>query len=46
MPPIGAWWDAKISPRANAGLAGECQPSDFGFKGFRKGLKPSDHWMR
>ena len=41
-----AYWclgmEEKIPPRADVGLVGTYQPSQFGFGGFRKGLKPSD----
>ena len=34
--------EEKIPPKANVDLVGAYQPSQFGFGGFRKGLKPSD----
>jgi hypothetical protein len=42
-----AYWcvglEKKISERTEVGLVGEFNPSAYGFKGFIKGVKPSDH---
>lgn len=41
----GAYWMVGLSvpDRADVSLVGVYEPSDFGFGGFRKGVKPSDH---
>jgi len=36
----------KISARANVELVGEYKPLPFGFRGYRKEVKPSDHALR
>ena len=33
----------KIPPRANVALVGPYQPTRFGFRAFRQGVKPADH---
>ena len=42
-----AYWclgmEAQIPARANVDLVGEYHPSEYGFKGFRRGVKPADH---
>ena len=35
--------DLVIPERADVSIVGEYKPSNFGFAGFRKGVKPSDH---
>ncbi len=44
-----AYWcvgmENQIAARARVDLVGEYDPSPFGFKGFKKGVKPSDHAM-
>lgn len=42
-----AYWcvglESEIPERSAAGLVGEFRPTAYGFKGFVKGIKPSDH---
>jgi len=42
-----AYWcvglESKIPERTEVGLVGEFKPTAYGFKGFVKGVKPSDH---
>jgi hypothetical protein len=33
----------RIPPKSNVDIVGEYDPADLGFKGFKEGLKPSDH---
>jgi len=44
-----AYWclgmESEIPPRANVDIVGEYRPSPFGFNGYKKGVKPSDHEM-
>jgi hypothetical protein len=36
----------KIPPRNNVEYVGEYKPSDFGFDGWKRGVKPADHALR
>jgi hypothetical protein len=42
------YWTLGLSvpPRADVGLVGEFKPTNFGFNGFKKGVKPADHELR
>ncbi len=45
-----AYWctgiEDKLSEKADVAIVGEFQPTDFGFNGFKHGVKPSDHAMK
>ena len=45
-----AYWcvgmEDKIPPKANVDLVGEFKPLPFGFRRYKKGVKPSDHAMK
>jgi type 1 glutamine amidotransferase len=42
-----AYWcvglEQKVPERANVDLVGEFQPTEYGFKGAKRGVKPADH---
>ena len=38
--------ESKIPPKANVDLVGEFKPLPFGFRKYKKGVKPSDHAMK
>jgi len=44
-----AYWclgmESEIPPKANVDIVGKYRPSPFGFNGYKKGVKPSDHEM-
>jgi hypothetical protein len=46
----GAYWavglEDKIPPKANVDFVGEYNPSNFGFNGYKKGVKPSDYELK
>jgi hypothetical protein len=45
-----AYWctglEEKIPEKAKVDIVGEYKPLPFGFKKYRKGVKPSDHAMK
>jgi hypothetical protein len=36
----------EVPPQADVRIVGEFQPTMYGFGGFRKGVKPSDHALQ
>jgi hypothetical protein len=45
-----AYWctgmEDKLPEKADVAIVGEYHPTDFGFNGFKRGVKPSDHAMK